>query len=278
MYNATNQQYLRDDQYKTSANLDARIALHARFSTSKEAWHHWLFDRVGLVDGERVLECGCGTGLFWDANRDRIGNFTPTLSLEKRGSRGIRLTLTDLSAGMVEKANSTLDGLGIVDAAMVADVQSLPFEDGAFDVVVANHMLYHVPDVPKAIAEIARVLRRGGRLCAATNGLGHMQGIYEIGESFAPGTIDARSEVHRAFSLENGAEQLAEVLDDISCEVFPDGLIIYDGDAIVDYLESGIVKPGTSTTGWREAIADRIERDGPIVIAKRSGVFVARKK
>ncbi len=50
------------------------------------------------------------------------------------------------------------------------DAQSIPFEDETFDAVIANHMLYHVPDRPKAIAEIKRVLKPGGRLIATTIG------------------------------------------------------------------------------------------------------------
>ena len=54
--------------------------------------------------------------------------------------------------------------------ARLGDVQELPFADGAFDAAVAAWMLYHVPDVERGLAELARVLRPGGRLVAVTNG------------------------------------------------------------------------------------------------------------
>ena len=59
--------------------------------------------------------------------------------------------------------------------ARLGDVQELPFADESFDCVVAAWMLYHVPDVDRALGEIARVLKPGGRLVAVTNSNQHIQ-------------------------------------------------------------------------------------------------------
>lgn len=56
----------------------------------------------------------------------------------------------------------------------VGGVQALPFQDRSFDVVVANAMLYHVPDLPAGIAELARVMRAQGHLVATTVGCEHL--------------------------------------------------------------------------------------------------------
>ena len=79
------------------------------------------------------------------------------------------VSFVDISPRMVELARAR----GI--DAQVADVQELPFADGAFDTVVAAWMLYHVPDVGRGLAEIARVLRPGGALVAVTNSIGHLE-------------------------------------------------------------------------------------------------------
>ena len=55
------------------------------------------------------------------------------------------------------------------------DAQSISYEDEIFDAVIANHMLYHVPDRMKAIAEIKRVLKWGGRFIATTVGSHHLK-------------------------------------------------------------------------------------------------------
>ena len=105
-----------------------------------------------LAYGAEVLEVGCGTGALW-------ANVAPLLP-------DLRLTLTDLSEGMLAAAERAVSPLTNVAVAGVrtCDVQELPFPDRSFDVAVANHMLYHVPDPLLAAAELARVLRPGGVL------------------------------------------------------------------------------------------------------------------
>ena len=140
---STDQQYLRESQYKDPSNLNVRIALHAKYSRSDEPWFQWLAARVDWPEGADVLEAGCGSGNLW-AN---IGPLLPH----------IRLTLTDLSEGMVEAARpdrgAARERRAGADALAGATSQDLPFDDDAFDVVVANHMLYHVPDADRATAE-----------------------------------------------------------------------------------------------------------------------------
>ena len=76
-------------QYSNSANLDARIRLHAGFSTNHYGWLPWVFDQLlDLPTTANILEIGCGTGQLWAENRTRI----PV---------GWTLTLSDQSAGML---------------------------------------------------------------------------------------------------------------------------------------------------------------------------------
>lgn len=188
----TDQQFLKTDQYKDSSNLDARVVIHQRFSTNPYGWFKWVFDTLlKLPVNAKILELGCGHGLLWKENTSRI----PT---------GWNLTLSDLSSGMLDAAWRNLVVTGRAFQFKEIDAQSIPFEDETFDAVIANHMLYHVPDRPKAIAEIKRVLKHGGHLIATTVGENHMQemlGWYarvhvsKIWESFA-----------NPFTLEDGLE------------------------------------------------------------------------
>ncbi|HNC91419.1 MAG TPA: hypothetical protein PL000_21010, partial [Anaerolineales bacterium] len=73
MQRFTDQQYLTTDQYKDSANLDARIAIHQKFSTNPQGWFNWVFDTlVTLPADAHVLELGCGAGTMWNQCADRI--------------------------------------------------------------------------------------------------------------------------------------------------------------------------------------------------------------
>jgi len=216
----------------------------------------WLFERVAPPPGARVLEVGCGSAAFWRANADRID---PSWSL----------TLTDLSPGMIASA-----GAAVGDRAeyVVADAQELPFAERSFDVVLANHMLYHVPDRPKALAEIARVLVPGGVFHAATNGRGHLQELSDLvgaGWSLNPHMEE--------FGLETGAAQLAEVFDDVRVERFDVALLVTEAEPVVAYVRSSVVFPEGSLERVREEVEAAIARDGSFRIATRPGLITCRK-
>ena len=76
--------------------------------------------------------------------------------------------LSDLSAGMLEFAKQNVTGENVRH--IVIDIQDIPFPADSFDLVIANMMLDHVPDLPKALREVQRVLRPGGTFVCATYG------------------------------------------------------------------------------------------------------------
>ena len=82
----------------------------------------------------------------------------------------------DLSAGMLAAAR----GRSAQAALGVGDAEALPLRDAAIDAVLAMHMLYHVPDRARAIAEMRRVLRPGGVALAVTNTRDHVEALNEL--------------------------------------------------------------------------------------------------
>ena len=200
----------------------------------------WLFERVAPPPGARLLEVGCGSAALWRANVDRID---PSWSL----------TLTDLSPGMIESARAAL---GERADYAVADAQELPFADPSFDVVVANHMLYHVSDRPKALAEIARVLVPGGVLHAATNGRGHLRELRDL-----VGLEWSLNRIVDEFRLENGAEQLGEFFVDVRVERFDVGLAVTEVEPVLAYVRSSGSFPDGSLERVRDEVAAAIARE-----------------
>ncbi len=71
-YIGSDQEYLRNSQYKDASNLNARVQLHARFGASKSNWQQWVFDHFQLPAESRVLELGSGPGYLWLNNLQRI--------------------------------------------------------------------------------------------------------------------------------------------------------------------------------------------------------------
>jgi SAM-dependent methyltransferase len=257
------------EQYRDSARFDARIRIYELYDASPERWPHWLFPRFGLAKGERVLELGCGTGNVWRENAERV-------------PEGVELTLTDLSPGMLDQARARLAGLPLAFALRQADAQAIPFPDARFDVVIANHMLYHVPDRARALCEVARVLRPGGRFLAGTNAWTHLMELRELLTRFGvetallPGLRDPDG-----FDLERAAEEISEVLAVTGVERRTSALEIRDVEPLVDYVHSmreGARSDDVTMDRLRAHVARQIVRMGSFHIGTAVGVVRALKR
>lgn len=267
MKQGQDREFLLNSQYHTDVNLNARIALHRRYSTNPYPFHRWLFDQIDLAPEARILEVGCGSAAFWQENLDRIPS-------------GWGVTLTDFSAGMLDGARTTLARSERRFQFTQADAQNLPFADVAFDAVIANHMLYHVPDRPRALGEIARVLKPGGRLYAATNGSRH---LVEIEDALRRSGNDEswwREMSDMPFSLENGASQLEPVFRGVEMRRHDDGLDITEVERLIEYVNSTMTG-ATLLRSARERFAAVVEREiaerGRFHVSKDTGLFIATK-
>lgn len=258
----SNPNYLHK-QYADSSNLDARVSLHQRCSVNHYGFHAWVFDQLHLAAGERLLELGCGPGHLWVANRQHLPD-------------DIHLTLTDFSPGMLAAAQRQLSDIPGV-AFRVVDAQNIPYPAANFDLVLANHMLYHVPDQAQAVAEMRRVLGSRRRLIAATNGHSHMQELTELVYEFDPAIRTMSNAVVERFSLENGDAVLGRFFRDVRVLHYEDALHVTEPEPLVNYVLS-MARAQTSATDWGERftafVEQRLAQHGAIHITKSSGVFV----
>lgn len=262
----TDQQYLTNEQYKNSSNLDARIEIHRRFSTNSYGWFNWVFDTLEALPKEaNVLELGTGSGALW-------------VDLAGKIPAGWTITLSDLSPGMLDSAWRNLVVTGRNFKFEQIDAQSIPYADETFDIVIANHMLYHVPDRPKALAEIKRVLKKGGHLIAATVGETHQKEITAwlrqiwTDRDFSPFT--------QPFTLENGGEQLEPFFSSVSMSRYEDNLLVTEVEPLIAYLRSSIRASEISEEELANVKADlekEIKQNGKIFISKDTGLFKALK-
>jgi ubiquinone/menaquinone biosynthesis C-methylase UbiE len=257
------------EQYQDDRNLNARIALHLRFSTNPYGWSRWVFDRLtALPEHARVLELGCGPGDLWAANRARIPD-------------GWDLILTDFSPGMVAAAQAKLSELERQITTKTVDAQGIPFDDGTFDAVIANHMLYHVPDRRRALREIRRVLRVDGTFFATTVGDRHMSQLWSLVEPFVLDINERTGRVSSGFTLENGGSQLSELFPVVIRNDYEDALEVTEVQPIVDYLRSSVtlmdctLEPSQWAT-IRRTVAAHIELEGSFYIHKASGILIAQ--
>ena len=254
-------------QYQDTSHVDVRINFHRRFSTNKYGWHPWVFDHLlNLPTHCRLLELGCGPGNLWTENIPRI-------------PPGWEITLSDFSAGMLEGARRKLEALRPFQFKVI-DAQSIPYEAGAFDAVIANHMLFHVADLSATLQEIRRVLRQQGRLFAATNGRQHFLELANLMVKFDP-ELAFWSAANSPFRLEDGETDLSPWFTDIQRYMFDNSLEVNEVTALVDYILSGRKTSlvGMKLDQFKEFLTREMEACGGCFhITTSGGMFVCIRK
>ena len=115
------------------------------------------FDRLGVAEGDRFLDLGCGFGRHaFEASRRGAAVVALDAGMDEV------IQVRSVWAAMVEAGELTQDEVRA--GGVQANALALPFADGSFDRIVASEVLEHIPDDTGAIAELGRVLRPGGTM------------------------------------------------------------------------------------------------------------------
>lgn len=248
-------------QYKNAGNLNARISIHEKYSTNKQGFGNWIYAQYKIGASAKVLELGCGTGSMWADHLEIL-------------STGAELILTDFSEGMIETAKKNLGEHQGLSYGTV-DIQNIPYEDESFDVVIANMMLYHVPDLQKGLSEVRRVLKPEGTFYCATYG---EHGIMEYIENALAG-FGVSSDVSREFTLQSGGAKLADFFRRVERMEYEDSLAVTDTEDMIEYVYSlsGLTNlESVDRAALREILESRKE-NGILNIPKEYGMFLCRK-
>lgn len=241
-------------QYKTSVRLETRISIHEKYSRNKQPFGDWITSHYHLLNNENVLELGCGTGQMWQ-----------NVTLPK----GCKLVLTDLSEGMLQTARQNTSYLTANYA--VCDAMDIPYADDSFDVVIANMMLYHVPDINRALSEIRRVLKTEGRFFAATFGeYGAVEAVLDM--------LGLPCTVNHRFTLQNGFGQLSRYFEQVEVISRPDALDVTNTNDLIAYLRSmaGMTVLADIPDTRLHEVFNAHMRDGVLSLPKEYGLFICR--
>lgn len=256
------------EQYKDSTNLKVRINLHKNFSTNKYDWFNWIFDKLKLSSGEKILEIGCGDGQLWKSNEDKIPD-------------DVSIVLADISEGMINDARDKIKNLKRKINSDVLDCNNLHYADASFDVVIANHMLFYIKDRDKLFSEIIRILKKGGRFYCSTYGIRHMKEIEGLAKSFDSRIALAEINLEQVFGLENGTEQLDPWFKEINLHTYEDSLIVDDYKPILDYILSCHGNEHEILEGryeeFEKHIKAKVSKTGKFKISKQAGMFECKK-
>lgn len=249
------------EHYKNAKNLNVRISLHDKYSQNKQGWFPWLFEQIDFSHINKLLEVGCGNGKLWKNNKINL--------------RNREIFLSDSSQGMVDELRKTL---GNDFNCMVFDCEKIPFKDNYFDAVIANHVLFYVYDINKALEEISRVLNPLGVFYCSTYGSSHMKEINDIVQKFDSRVILSQTKLYDVFGLENGLDILKPYFKNIKMKSYDDCLVVDKSKPIIDYImschgnQNEIIGPNLNK--FREFVDSIIQEKGYIRITKDAGIFV----
>jgi SAM-dependent methyltransferase len=258
-------------------NLALR-ALHALGEAERRDLHRWCWDLLATAESGGAAD----TGVIGDVLDVGAGSAQPWLAYRGPIPSGWRITLLDRAPEMVASAQRALADLGHPATGVVADAVALPFPDASFDLVLAHHVLYHLPERDRAVAELRRVLRRGGRLVAATNGGDHLaEAVALLGEvRRAWPALRVTTPEPLAFTLENGAAQLAPPFGDVVRFVRPPVAVGVPAGAVARYLLAQAFArdavEAAEVAAWVDGLVAACAGDAAMEVRRVSGAFVAR--
>ncbi len=259
-------------QYKNASNLSARIALHRLYGTNREGWFPWLFSQLHLRAGMRVLDLGCGDGALWTENRKKIPD-------------GIRITLSDISDGMVRDARRAIEAIKPLPektpgedpfSFSTFDCAAIPFQDSTFDLVCANHVLFYCEDIPRVLQEVRRVLRPSGTFACSAYGKRHMREITDLVQEFDSHIQLSRGRLYEKFGLENGESILTPVFPKIILHRYPDGLTVTDSQPLIEYILSCHGNQNQYLIDRFREFRSFVEARLPFQITKDAGLFLCQ--
>ncbi len=262
MSNFEDQQYLLNEEYKDASNLNARLQFLQRFSTSGVDQYCWIFDHFDLKPASRILELGCGSGMLWLKNLDRI-------------PPGWTITLSDFSPGMLQEAQHNLHGSSGNFTFQIIDAQAISIETSRFDAVIANNMLYHVPDRQRALSEIHRVLKPDGHFYASTFAQPSFSEIRRLVEQSGLTSWWIKP---LGFSLENGAEQLSFWFAHVDLDHLENVLMVTETEPLLQLICSGIARSDMNQEKMhflRKSIDQEMIKHGAIRMVMQQSLFIA---
>ena len=262
---------LNENQYSSSKKYEARIYLNRKFKTNPKSKYEWIFEHFPKKENLNILELGCGTGLFWLANRN---NIVKTWSI----------ILSDYSEGMLETSRNSLSRLKYNFQYEIVNAENIQYPDNKFDIILANNMLYHVQNKDKTINNISRILKDTGVFIASTMGKDNLIELNNCLYNFLESKKNKFRFNEYSFSLNNGMEQLVRHFKSVVLDKYENKLIINEAEAIIDYYlsfngmyDNITILPEEYINDFKVYLENILEKEKTIITTKEEGIFICKK-
>lgn len=256
------------DQYKNSTNVDIRIRLHEKYSINPYTWFEWLYDHYHINTDMKVLELGCGNGKIWSLNKEKI----PSNS---------QITISDISQGMVNDARENLKDIKNISYDCF-DCHHIPYDDQSFDLVIANHLMFYLKDIPTMLKEVKRVLKPNGYFFCSTYGKNHMKEITTLVKEYDSRITLSNVNLYDIFGLENGKDILQQVFSHVELDYYDDYLLVTNMDDIANYILSchGNQSEYISKDyqAFKRFIDKKLKNNKTFKISKDAGLFICSNR
>jgi SAM-dependent methyltransferase len=193
----------------------------------------------------------------------------------------------DYSPGMASEARQRAVQADLPVQVLRADAQAIPLRDRSVDHALASHMLYHVPDIARALREMKRVVKVGGRVLMTTNAADHSQRLNDLHDQAARdiGLTPTPQAMPRRFALEH-LPLVQSVFPVVTLHRRPNAFLFPTAESALRYYASGRVdsieerqEDGSHRPPLLQRMSELLEeilaREGVIRVSKDAGSFLA---
>ncbi len=266
--------YLKKKQYSTTKYLEARIKIH-QFTKNKHSFHEWIFNNFDMNTFSnnnpiKVLDVGCGTGVFWKKNSNKLNE----LNLD--------VTFTDFTQAMIDKEKENTKEIKGNKIYEIADVDNLEKYFGKFDIVMCHNVLYHAQNKENALDNLQKCLNENSNsFCSiTTNSQKHMLNVYEIGRK-----LDKNFPTDRI--IDTFTEEIADTLIPkyfkMDKRLEEEELQVTDWEILMGFVASGVEPRGIKLVDnfyekYKEIFDNDMKSKGYFQIIKRSPLYICKKK
>tara|TARA_S200000501_G_C20771770_1_gene720887 strand:+ start:20 stop:847 length:828 start_codon:yes stop_codon:yes gene_type:complete len=270
-----NKEYLKKKQYNTTKYLEARIKIH-QFTKNKIGFHEWIFNQYDLSEFEKnnnvikILDIGCGTGVFWKKNKDNFNKYN------------LDITFTDATSAMVEKEKANTSELKAKKTFEIADIDNLDKYKNQFDIVFCHNVLYHAENKDNSIKNLKNCLNdKSSSFCSiTTNSEKHMLNVYEIGRN-----LDKNFPTDRIIDsfTEEVADKMLPSHFNFEKKIEEEELRVTDWEILMGFVASGVEPRGIKLVdnfwdNYKKVYDDEFNKNGYFRIIKRSPLYICKKK